>query len=152
MRKRLLKMKRITRKNRRGAVIVEMALTLPLFFMVVLGIVEFGRAMMVSQLLTNAAREGARIAILSGNSNEDVANAVTEFLELSANIDPGDVTVEITVTAATGNPDPGDEVANAVSRDLCSITVQVPFDEVSYIKADYLAGRSLVGTCAMRHE
>lgn len=145
-------MKRITRKNRRGAVIVEMALTLPLFFMVVLGIVEFGRAMMVSQLLTNAAREGARIAILSGNSNEDVANAVTEFLELSANIDPGDVTVEITVTAATGNPDPGDEVANAVSRDLCSITVQVPFDEVSYIKADYLAGRSLVGTCAMRHE
>ena len=108
--------------------------------------------MMVSQLLTNAAREGARLAILSGNSNEDVTTAVTEFLELSANIDAGDVTVEIAVTAATGNPDPGGEVSNAQSRDLCSITVTVPFDEVSYIKADYLAGRSLVGTCAMRHE
>lgn len=147
-----MKLKRSIQNRRRGAVLVEMALTLPLFFMVVLGIVEFGRAMMVSQLLTNAAREGARLAILSGNSNEDVSTAVTEFLELAANISPGDVTVEIDVTPATGNPNPGDEVSNAQSRDLCSITVRVPFDEVSYIKADYLAGRSLMGTCAMRHE
>ncbi|MGE3315220.1 MAG: TadE/TadG family type IV pilus assembly protein [Planctomycetaceae bacterium] len=145
-------MKRIKRNQRRGAVIVEMALTLPLFFMVVLGIVEFGRAMMVSQLLTNAAREGARLAILSGNTNEDVENAVTEFLELSANIDAGVVTVNISITPAAGNPDPGGQIANAQSRDLCSISVQVPFDEVSYIRADYLAGKSLVGTCAMRHE
>jgi Flp pilus assembly protein TadG len=145
-------MQRKQQKKRRGAVIVEMALTLPIFFMVVLGIVEFGRAMMVSQLLTNAAREGARLAILSGNTNEDVETAVTEFLELSANIDPGDVTVEISVTPATGNPDPGDQVQNAQSRDLCSISVQVPFDEVSLLQADYLAGRSLVGKCAMRHE
>ena len=45
------------RHDRRGAALVEMALVLPIFFGVVLGIVEFGRAMMVSQMVTNAARE-----------------------------------------------------------------------------------------------
>jgi Flp pilus assembly protein TadG len=145
-------MKRTATHKRRGAVVAEMAMTLPLFFMVVLGIVEFGRAMMVSQLLTNAAREGARLAILSGQSNSDVETAVQEFLEIAANVSAADVTVNIEVTPATGNPDNGDNVLNAGSRDLCSISVSVPFDKVSYIRADYLAGKSLVGTCAMRHE
>jgi len=145
-------MKRTTRHKRRGAALVEMALTLPLFFMVVLGIVEFGRAMMVSQLLANAAREGARLAILSGNSNSDVETAVRDFLETAANMEPDDVSITITVDPATGNPNPGDEVKNATTRDLCNITVQVPFDKVSYIRANYLSGRSLTGACSMRHE
>jgi Flp pilus assembly protein TadG len=48
--------------------LVEMALVLPVFMMVLLGIVEFGRAMMVSQLLANASREGARLAIVEGKA------------------------------------------------------------------------------------
>jgi Flp pilus assembly protein TadG len=36
---------------------VEMALVLPIFFTVLLGIVEFGRAMMIGQLITNSARD-----------------------------------------------------------------------------------------------
>ena len=42
-------------KHRRGAALVETAMVLPMFFLVVLCIVEFGRAMMVSQLVTTAA-------------------------------------------------------------------------------------------------
>ena len=141
-----------TQHNRRGAVVVEMALTLPLFFMVVLGIVEFGRAMMVSQLLTNAAREGARVAILAGNDNTDVTTAVKDFLQASANINPADVTVSIDVTPATGNPDPADNVAVAKTRDLCEVSVHVPFNKVSYVQGNYLNGKSLAGECAMRHE
>ena len=52
--------------SRGGAAIVEVAMTLPIFFLVVFAIIEFGRAMMVSQLLTNAAREGARKAGYQG--------------------------------------------------------------------------------------
>ena len=48
------------RQDRRGAAVVEMALVLPIFFMVVLGIIEFGRAFMIGQLVTNAAREAVR--------------------------------------------------------------------------------------------
>src|SRR5438046_2996127 len=70
---------------RRGVALVEMALVLPIFITVVLGIVEFGRAMMVSQLVTNAAREGARLSIIDGTTNTDVQSRITTFLQNAIN-------------------------------------------------------------------
>ena len=43
------------KKLRKGAAAVEFALVMPLFFMLILGIIEFGRAIMVEQIITNAA-------------------------------------------------------------------------------------------------
>jgi len=139
-------------RRRSGAAIVEAAITLPIFFLVILGIVEFGRAMMVSQLLTNGAREGARLAIVDGSSNSECETAVKDFLTSTLGVTDEDITVQITVTPATGNPDPGDEVANARTRDLCSIHVELNFDKVSFAPATFLKSRNLVGQCAMRHE
>ena len=48
----------------RGAALIETALTLPLLLFVSISIMEFGRAYQHWQVLTNAAREGARIAVL----------------------------------------------------------------------------------------
>lgn len=143
-----------SRKNsrRRGAVIVEMALILPIFFLVVLGIVEFGRAMMVSNLITNSAREGCRLAILDGTTNTQVETAVKDFLQSSVNVAPTDVTVTITVTPADGNPDPGNQVANAQSRDLITVRVAVPFAKVQYIPSKYLGNKILAAQSSMRHE
>jgi Flp pilus assembly protein TadG len=39
----------------------------PLLFLLIFGIVDFGRAMFYQNEITNAAREGARIAILASN-------------------------------------------------------------------------------------
>ncbi len=139
-------------QNRRGAALVEMAVVLPVFLAVVLGIVEFGRAMMVGQMVNNAAREGARMAIVDGSANTAVTSRVKQFLLQSANINGGDVTVNISVTAGTGNPDPGNEVANATTRDMCTIAVTVPFTKVSYITGKYLEGKNLAGSSTMRHE
>jgi Flp pilus assembly protein TadG len=138
--------------SRRGTALVEMALLLPIFVMVTLGIVEFGRAMMVGQLITNAAREGARLGIIDGSTNADVRISIESFLLQSTNIQAQDLTITITVTPAEGNPDPGNEVANAQPRDLVSVDVSVPFDKVSYITGDYLKGKTLTGRSAMRHE
>ena len=139
---------------RRGAVMVEMALVLPLFLMLVLGIIEFGRAMMVANLVTNSAREGARMAVLDGSTNTEVNNAVETFLQSAVGhgITAADIDVIITVTAATGNPNPANNVANALSRDLITVKVQVPFNKVALIPGDYLTGKQLVGQSAMRHE
>jgi Flp pilus assembly protein TadG len=52
------------RRSERGAAIIETALTLPLLLLVAVGIFEFGRAFQTWQVMTNAAREGARVAIL----------------------------------------------------------------------------------------
>lgn len=143
---------RKTRETRKGAALVEMALVLPIFFAVTLGIVEFGRAMMVGQLVTNAAREGARIAVLDGSSNGQVVDVIKTFLQESINVDPSSVDVDITVTAAPGNENPGNQLSSAQARDLCKIEVSVPFNEVSYISAKYLKDKSLRGHASMRHE
>jgi Flp pilus assembly protein TadG len=45
-------------------VIVEAALVLPLFLMLVIGIMEFCRYLMVKNLAEHAAREGARFAVV----------------------------------------------------------------------------------------
>lgn len=138
--------------NRRGAAIVETAVVLPIFFMIVLGIVEFGRAMMVAQLLTNGAREGARLAALPDATNTSVETAVLDFVESSVGVPRAKVAVMITVTAAAGNPDPADNLANARKRDLCNIKVDVGFSDVDYIPGKFLGDRKLVGQCAMRRE
>ncbi|MGB6041722.1 MAG: TadE family protein, partial [Pirellulales bacterium] len=52
------------RKKRRGVAAVEFALVAPLFVLMVMGMIEVGRAIMVQQVLTNASREGARRAVL----------------------------------------------------------------------------------------
>ena len=50
------------KRNERGAVAVEMAILLPVLLLILVGIVEFGRALNVQVSLTQAAREGARYA------------------------------------------------------------------------------------------
>lgn len=138
--------------NRKGAAVVEMAIVLPIFVLVSLGIIEFGRAMMVSQLVTNSAREGARLAMLTGSTNIEVEQAVKNFLVAAADVESSDVSVTITVTPALGNPSAGNEVANASIGDLCAVEVHIPFSEVEYIASTYLTGKTLKGYCAMRHE
>jgi hypothetical protein len=49
-------------RNRRGALVVEAAVILPLLIVVMLGVWEVGRMIQVKQMLVNSAREGARLA------------------------------------------------------------------------------------------
>ncbi|MFW5470911.1 TadE/TadG family type IV pilus assembly protein [Knoellia sp. CPCC 206435] len=54
-----------TRSRReRGAAAVEMAIVLPLLLLIMGGVVEFGRALFIQNMATNAAREGARMRAL----------------------------------------------------------------------------------------
>lgn len=51
-------------RSERGASAVEFAIVLPVLFLVVAGIVDFGRAYFTQIELSNAAREGARAAVV----------------------------------------------------------------------------------------
>ena len=54
------------RRGERGAALVEFALAVPLLLVVIAGIVDFGFAFQRYEVITNAAREGARMATLPG--------------------------------------------------------------------------------------
>jgi Flp pilus assembly protein TadG len=68
------------RRDQRGTALIEMALTLPLMLLVSAGIFEFGRAYQTWQVITNAAREGARIAVLPGTTDSMVTDRVKTYL------------------------------------------------------------------------
>ena len=67
-------------RNERGAALLETAITLPIILMICVGIFEFGRAYQTWQVLTNAAREGARVAVLSGTTDLEVETAVRNYM------------------------------------------------------------------------
>lgn len=53
-------------RNGRGQAVTEFALVIPIFLLVLYGIIEFGRYVYTVQVVNNAAREGARYAIVHG--------------------------------------------------------------------------------------
>jgi Flp pilus assembly protein TadG len=65
--------------KRRGAVLVEAALVIPIAFAIILGLLEYGRLVLIRQLVDNAAREGARLAVVSTSTltTQDIQNCVT---------------------------------------------------------------------------
>lgn len=83
-------------KSERGAALLEVALTLPLMLLVAVGIFEFGRAYQTWQVLTNAAREGARIAVLPGTDDASVRARVQTYLDAGMLSDASGATVTIT--------------------------------------------------------
>ena len=71
-----------TDKSIRGAAAVELAVVLPLLLTLVFGIIEFGWVFMVRETLVNSSREGCRVAVLQGSTEQDIRDRV------SASMDP----------------------------------------------------------------
>jgi Flp pilus assembly protein TadG len=67
-------------RSERGAELIEFALVFPVLLLVVLGIVDFGFLFQRMEVVTNAAREGARMAVLPGYTKADVENRVCNYI------------------------------------------------------------------------
>jgi Flp pilus assembly protein TadG len=83
--------RRACQRRRRGVSAVEAALVLPVVIIFLFGILEYGRYLMMLQVLTNAAREGAHYALVHtqpvtiagvtyGNATSDVTNTINQAL------------------------------------------------------------------------
>ena len=83
------------RRREAGAEIIEFALVLPLLLFVMIGIFDFGLMFRDYGVITNAAREGARIGVLAGYSDDDVrARAASYMTTAGLTPDPGDTYVD----------------------------------------------------------
>ena len=70
--------KQKARVKREGAAVVEFAVCLPLVILIVLGTIEAGSLLFLKQTLVQAAYEGAKVAIATGDTDqvEAVVDAV----------------------------------------------------------------------------
>ena len=62
-------------RDDRGAVAVEFALVLPVLIVLVFGVVDFGRVFFAQISVTQAAREGSRLAALANTMNPQLTPA-----------------------------------------------------------------------------
>jgi Flp pilus assembly protein TadG len=103
-------------RNERGAALIETAITIPIILMIAVGIFEFGRAYQTWQVLTNAAREGARIAILTEKTDGDVQSAVKNYMTSGGLVKASDAVVNVNRAVPMG--------VNTASE----ITISYPFE------------------------
>ena len=83
-------------RSHKGAALIEVALTLPLLLLVSVGIFEFGRAYQTWQVLTNAAREGARVAVLPDSTDDAIEERARSYMESGQLPGYDDAEIEIT--------------------------------------------------------
>jgi Flp pilus assembly protein TadG len=96
-------------QGQRGAAAVEMALVLPLLFLLLFGIIEFGFIFNRFITVTHAAREGARVYALPGKSAaEGVAAAEAAAPDLAG---------DVRCSATPGTPEAGAPVEVECSSD-----------------------------------
>ena len=80
-------------RRERGAVAVEMAIILPLLLLVIGGIADFGRMLFTQNIVTNAAREGARMRALGYDAvmaEDRVDDAMLSIVgEMAYDVDAG---------------------------------------------------------------
>ncbi len=118
--------------DRRGAIVVEMAVTAPVLFLIVFGLFQFGYVFMVQHLLQNAAREGCRNAVLSKSTNANVISNIRTSLQ-SQGITGGATT--LLVNGVAGN------VSEANSGDNIGVQITLPISKVSIVPNNYLNGQ-----------
>jgi Flp pilus assembly protein TadG len=108
------------RNGERGAALVEAALTLPILLLLMVGIFEVGRAYETWQVLTNAAREGARMAV-TPNSNPVTISALVRRYMVDGQLGEA--------AAADVSVDTGASfVVNGTTVGASQVTVDYPFE------------------------
>jgi hypothetical protein len=89
-----------------GQALVEFALVAPVLVLLILGIVDFARAWNVYEILTDAAREGARVVVVANDIGPDEAVPIIQSAGALGRValEAGDI--QITQTMISPN-DPG---------------------------------------------
>lgn len=135
--------------SKKGSAIVEMAFSIMILLLIVFGIFEFGRAMYITNTLNNAARYGARLAVVSTKTilvddkltlnveaiKTEIKNHVqlglADLKQMEINIDPT-------------SPMPGSSV---------KVTTRLPFVAITPIICSFFpSGFRLQGEASMRYE
>lgn len=110
-------------KREHGQDLIELALALPLLLTLLMTVLDLGRAFNTYMVLTNAAREGARL----GSQNPyDTASITEAVLQVTRNAGLPDAEVTVSVTPAPS----GSPVQVTVGYDFPLLSGLLPFNDV----------------------
>jgi Flp pilus assembly protein TadG len=122
--------------GRRGAAAVEFAVLAPFLFLLAMGALEVGRAIIVRQALTDAARKACRTGILPGKADADIAADANNILT-DNNIPTSAATIVIQVNGTSV------DAGAAQLGDQISVKVSVPYSKVAWTPLFFFNGASI---------
>lgn len=134
---------------------------LPIFFMFVFALLEFGHAMMVMNMLTSVAKEGALLGSFDGSSTSSVQQLVNN--RLTTVLRGSTATVSVKNASSFENSSnqagsvdvaslPSVELNQLESRQLFMVHIEVPYDNVALLPPLWIRGVTLRGDSVMRRE
>ncbi len=122
---------------RRGTVTVELAITLPIIFALLLGAVDFSRANMIRNTLDNAAFESARFATIPGATSAEICAKAQEVLDILA---IKNVVIVVTPNIITD------------STEKVTVSISVDLGQNLYAASQILSGKTIEKSCTLTRE
>ena len=124
-------------EDRTGAITVEMALTVPLLFLLLFGLMQFAYVNLLRNTMTNATFAAARKAVAPGSTALDAEN---EAKRLMVPLGVKNMTVQVTPTV--------------IKNDTPEITVDIQLDvsNIPFISGKWFKTSLLQRSCTLKRE
>jgi hypothetical protein len=138
------------KSSERGQSLVEFALVLPVFVLILFGLFDLGRAVYAYNTISNASRESARVAIVNQTNADVEAEAVKQAVSLGLTDAAVTPDYELVGGGSCGDPVAGDPIAVG-----CLVSVRVEYEfapatpVIGQILAGYFAANPLSSTTEM---
>jgi Flp pilus assembly protein TadG len=124
------------RPRRPGNAAVEFALFAPLLSVLMMGMLEMGRAMNAKEILSDAARRAGRTGILPNKATSDITSEASDILS-NNQISTTQLTVTVLVNGAAA------DASTAKRGDQISVKVSIPASQVLWLAPFFLNNQSI---------
>jgi len=136
------------------------AVTLPVFLVFAVGLMEFGHAMMVVNSLDNAARRAARYGAVDGITTAQTTTRAQSLMSSSIRVVPTVLVKDASVFDTAGynatsinvSSLPNKELSTASDDQMFIVRISVPYNNVALLPPFWVKNITLTGQAVMRHE
>ncbi len=145
---------------RRGTTAVEVAVTLPVFCVILVGLMECSHAMLIVHSLETSARQSARYGAVDGISTAQVTTRAKAIMAKATRVVPSVLVKDGSVfDTANFNPEtinyaalPNKELSSADNDQMFIVRLSVSYNEVALLPPFWIKNITLTGQAVMRHE
>jgi Flp pilus assembly protein TadG len=134
----------------RGQALVEFAIVIPLFLLLLVALFDLGRAVFAYNTLTNAAREGVRMAIV----NQDKPTIIARAKEQTAIVELNDPSVDIDFFQVDSDGSLGGDCSPAAVGCVAIVNFEATYRPITPFISDILfkSGVTLTATSVLSVE
>jgi Flp pilus assembly protein TadG len=129
---------RTLKRKRKGAAMVEAAIILPVFLLLVFGLIEASRLGMVVQILTTASREGCRVAVIDGNNDSSTVQSAVNGILTNASMPTQTLTVSDSDPGSTGAYLMPSTWSTSSGGTAITLTLRLPYNSLSWFGTPFL--------------